>query len=179
MGANPIVSAGAASSIVLVGQAPGKRVHKTGIPWNDRSGDTLRKWLQLSKEVFYNPELVTLMPMGFCYPGTGKSGDLPPRPECAPLWHPQLLGKLKKVQLTILIGRYAQEYYLKNNLRKTLTETVKNYTAYLPAYFPLPHPSPRNSGWFTKNPWFEGTVLPQLRELVSQILEISNQETTA
>ena len=137
-GVKPVVSAHPNSKVVIIGQAPGSIVHQTGIPWDDKSGDRLREWLQVSKEQFYNPELFAIIPMGFCYPGKGKSGDLPPRKECAPLWHESLLSKIKSVELTLLIGSYAQAYYLEDHRKKTLTETVKNSFEYLPTYhFPI------------------------------------------
>lgn len=169
-GVNPVVYASANSRILIIGQAPGKKVHESGIPWNDKSGDTLRQWLQVDKEDFYNPELFALVPMGFCYPGKGKSGDLPPRPECAPLWHSKLLHAMKSVQLTLLIGQYSQNFYLGDNAEATLTETVRNFRSYLPQYFPLPHPSPRNNIWQAKNKWFGNEVLPELQKRVGKIL---------
>jgi uracil-DNA glycosylase len=166
----PIIQASSASKIVIIGQAPGQKVQDSGIPWDDASGNNLREWLGVDNQTFYNEKLFALIPMGFCYPGTGKSGDLPPRPECAPLWHPQVLNEMKEVKLTLLIGQYAQHYYLKKYTLKTLTETVRNYEEYLPNYFPLPHPSPRNNIWQKKNNWFKVTLLPILREKVDLIL---------
>lgn len=163
LGANPVFTANANAQVLIIGQAPGTKVHNTNIPWNDPSGDRLRSWLQVDKDTFYNPKKFAIIPMGFCYPGKGKSGDLPPRPECAPTWHNQLLEKLPNIQLTLLIGSYAQNYYLGKNKKRTLTETVKNYEDYLPNYFPLPHPSPRNRLWLKKNPWFEERVISKLR----------------
>lgn len=167
----PVMAAHPESRILIIGQAPGRRVHESGIPWNDPSGKNLRSWLNLSEDEFYNAENIAIVPMGFCYPGTGKSGDLPPRPECAPLWHSRLLDQLTKVRLTLLIGQYAQREYL--GLRKgiSLTETVKNYRDHLPATLPLPHPSPRNRIWMRKNSWFETEVLPELKVLVNKALE--------
>lgn len=171
LGPRPIVSAHKDSKIVIIGQAPGLKVHTTGIPWDDPSGKQLRKWLDVTDELFYNETKIALVPMGFCYPGKGKSGDLPPRPECAPQWHQKLLDQMPNLQLVILIGMYSQKYYLKKKAKRTLTETVAEYKTYLPNYFPLPHPSPRNRFWLTKNPWFEKEVIPELQEKVSQILE--------
>jgi uracil-DNA glycosylase len=168
-GTNPIVAASRSSKIVIIGQAPGKIVHDTSFPWNDRSGDNLRDWLGIDKSTFYDPKKIALMPMGFCYPGPGKSGDLPPRPECAPLWHEKLLSIIRDVKLILLVGQYAQDYYLGDEKRGTLTETVKNFKKYLPEYFPLPHPSPRNNIWKKKNPWFDKEVLPALKRNVKQI----------
>ncbi len=169
LGANPIVTGSPTSKIMVIGQAPGKIVHDTGIPWNDKSGDNLRNWMGLSREEFYDTSLLSLMPMGFCFPGKGKSGDLPPRPECAPLWHGQLFAHMKKVELVLLVGNYAQQFYLGKSRMANLTETVKHFENYLPKYFPLPHPSPRNNIWQAKHPWFKETVLPRLKELVSEV----------
>lgn len=169
-GPRPVVQAGADARLLIVGQAPGRRVHDTGIPWNDPSGDRLREWLGLSREVFYDAQQVAIVPTAFCYPGKGKSGDLPPRAECAPAWHPRLLKAMPKVQLTLLIGRYAQEFYLRENGKPTLTETVAAWEEYLPRYFPLPHPSPRNQSWWKKNPWFERDLLPELRRRVALLI---------
>ncbi len=170
-GANPILTAHPESKIVLIGQAPGAKVHKTGIPWDDKSGDNLRNWMGIDKETFYNPKQIALIPIGFCYPGKGKSGDLPPRKECAPLWHEAVLSKMKNVQLTILVGQNAQAYYLKEKAERTLTETVRNYKNYQPAYFVLPHPSPRNNIWQAKNPWFGKEVLSEFKKVVSTNLK--------
>ncbi|MCU0431939.1 MAG: uracil-DNA glycosylase family protein [Bacteroidia bacterium] len=170
-GVNPVVAASTQSKIIIIGQAPGRIVHETGIPWNDKSGDNLRNWLGIDKPVFYNARLIALMPMGFCYPGTGKSGDLPPRPECAPLWHDKLLKRMPQAALVLLIGQYAQNHYLGSKAKSTLTETVKQFNTYLPGYFPLPHPSPRNNLWQAKNRWFELEVLPELKQRVKQTLE--------
>ena len=169
LGPRPVVQMAPQARIMIIGQAPGTRVHATGIPWNDPSGDTLRSWLQVSREQFYDPELFAIMPMGFCYPGRGKSGDLPPRPECAPTWHQQLLEQLPNIELTLLIGQYAQRYYLKKRYR-TLTETVYHWLDVGPALFPLPHPSPRNRYWLSKNPWFEQETVPALRRRMQQAL---------
>ncbi|WP_424964284.1 uracil-DNA glycosylase family protein [Ekhidna sp.] len=166
----PVVNASKSAKLLIIGQAPGRRVHESGIPWDDASGKNLRNWLGLSDGVFYDEKRVALVPMGFCYPGSGKSGDLPPRPECAPLWHERLLQACESVQLTLLIGQYAQKYYLKSNAKSNLTETVKSYTEYLPHYFPLPHPSPRNRIWMKKNPWFESNMMPELQRRVRKIL---------
>jgi uracil-DNA glycosylase family 4 len=170
LGPRPVVSGHPQSKIVIIGQAPGTKVHESGIPWDDASGKELRKWLNISSEVFYDETKIAIVPMGFCYPGKGKSGDLPPRPECAPQWHEALLTKMPELQLVLLVGMYAQRYYLKFRARKTLTETVKNYREYMPQYLPLPHPSPRNRFWLTKNPWFAEEVIPQLQKKVSELL---------
>lgn len=171
LGPRPIVAAHEQSKIAIVGQAPGSKVHKTGVPWDDPSGRQLRKWLGVTDEDFYNEELFALIPMGFCYPGKGKSGDLPPRPECAPMWHEELFKQMPNLKLIVLIGQYAQHYYLGDKMDKNLTETVRNYKNHLPSYFVLPHPSPRNRFWLTKNPWFEVEVLPRLKQLVSTALK--------
>ncbi|WP_458736110.1 uracil-DNA glycosylase family protein [Zobellella taiwanensis] len=165
LGPRPVVQLGGGARILIIGQAPGTRVHNTGIPWNDPSGDTLRRWLEVGREQFYDPELFAIMPMGFCYPGKGKSGDLPPRPECAPTWHQRILDALPHIELTLLIGQYAQRYYLGNRY-PTLTETVRHWQEFAPTQLPLPHPSPRNRRWLTQNPWFEQEELPALRERV-------------
>ena len=169
-GVNPVIAASKSSKIVIIGQAPGRKVHQSGIPWGDKSGENLRNWLSVDKETFYDAEKLALIPMGFCYPGKGKSGDLPPRRECAPLWHLRLLSQMKEVRLTLLIGTYAQQYYLGRNARPTLTETVRNFREYLPQYLPLPHPSPRNNIWQRKNEWFGEEVLPELKHIVRSIL---------
>lgn len=168
----PVVRASSESQILIIGQAPGRKVHKTGIPWNDPSGDQLRAWLGVDKEQFYNERLFALMPMGFCYPGKGKSGDLPPRKECAPQWHHQLNAKMPNIKLTLLIGQYAQNHYLTEQ-QKNLTENVKNFQKYLPEYFPLPHPSPRNRYWQSKNLWFKEMVLPKLQKMTQIVLNNS------
>lgn len=170
LGSRPVVVAHPESKIVIIGQAPGTKVHASGIPWDDASGKQLRKWLNVLEADFYNPSKFAIIPMWFCYPGKGKTGDLPPRPECAPQWHKLLLDKLPKIELVLLIGMYAQKYYLGKQAKKNLTETVKNYNAYLPKYLPLPHPSPRNRFWLNKNPWFGLEVLPELRERMKTLL---------
>ncbi len=171
LGAKPILSVSPSAKILIIGQAPGTKVHESGIPWNDQSGKELRRWLGVNDEQFYNNKIFGIMPMGFCYPGKGTSGDLPPRPECAPQWHQQVLKEMKQIELTILIGTYAQQYYLANRLKRTLTETVKSFQEYLPKYLPLVHPSPRNKIWQKKNPWFEKEVVPVLQQIVKPFLQ--------
>lgn len=167
---NPILAADKQSKIIIIGQAPGRIVHETMIAWNDKSGDNLRRWMGIDKEIFYNAKIVSLIPMGFCYPGKGANGDLPPRPECAPLWHARLLERMKNVKLILLVGQYAQDYYLKENSKQSLTETVKHFRNYLPQYFPLPHPSPRNNIWQAKKKWFVSDVLPSLQKEIKKII---------
>ena len=170
LGARPVIAVGRHSKILIIGQAPGLAVHQTGIPWNDKSGNNLRQWLNVDKVTFYNTSNISIIPMGFCYPGKGKSGDQPPRSECAPLWHAQLLHHLPELQLTLLIGKYAQQYYLPDNPFTGLTETVQNAYRFLPRFFPLPHPSPRNNIWMARNPWFKNDILPLLRYQVKRVL---------
>lgn len=158
------------SKIVIIGQAPGQKVQESGIPWNDQSGNELRRWLGVGKVQFYDSKLFALIPMGFCYPGKGSNGDLPPRPECAPLWHHKLISKMKNVELILLIGQYSQKLYLGNKFNSTITENIKNYKEFLPQYLPLVHPSPRNKIWQKKNPWFELEIIPKLQEMISSIL---------
>ncbi len=163
------MQANSTSKILIIGQAPGQKVQNSGIPWDDRSGDELRRWLGVSKEEFYDAEIFALMPMGFCYPGKGKTGDLPPRPECAEAWHQKLLAQMPQIKLTLLIGQYSQKYYLRENFNETLTANVKNFREFLPKYLPLVHPSPRNRIWQKKNPWFEEEVVPKLQEIVANV----------
>lgn len=166
----PVLQAGKGARVLIIGQAPGLRAHDSATPWNDPSGERLRSWLQVGREQFYDPSLFAIMPMGFCYPGKGKSGDLPPRKECAPQWHAPLLEQLPDLGLTLLIGQYAQNYYL-NDGRGSLTERVRNWCDLPANMLALPHPSPRNIGWFQRNPWFETELLPELRRRLSFLYE--------
>ena len=170
LGPRPVLSAHAKSKIVIIGQAPGQKVHASGIPWKDASGNELRNWLGVDESQFYDEKNFALVPMGFCYPGKGKSGDLPPRPECAPQWHDRVLKNISDCKLILLIGQYSQAYYLGDKVKENLTETVRAYKKYLPNHFPLPHPSPRNRIWLKKNPWFQKKVVPELSDMVSGIL---------
>ncbi|MDC7997456.1 uracil-DNA glycosylase family protein [Gilvibacter sediminis] len=167
LGPRPIVAASPKSRIAIIGQAPGSVVHESGVPWDDKSGENLRAWMQISSEDFYNPDKLALIPMGFCYPGRGKSGDNPPTAICAPTWHDQLLNELQELRLILLVGKYAQDHYLGAKAQRTLTQTVQQFEDYLPKFFALPHPSPRNNIWQAKNPWFKSAVLPRLAQEVA------------
>ncbi|WOO37970.1 uracil-DNA glycosylase family protein [Anaerocolumna sp. AGMB13020] len=171
MGIPPLFKASAEARIAIVGQAPGRKAEATQLFWNDLSGDRLREWLGISREVFYNTDRIAHLPMDFYYPGKAKSGDAPPRKGFAEKWHPRLLSEMPNIETIILIGSYAQKYYLDKKREKSLTETVRNYQKYLPEYFPLVHPSPLNLGWLKQNPWFEMEVLPVLKEIVNKNLE--------
>ncbi len=168
---NPVFRVDSAARIVIIGQAPGSKVHASGVAWDDDSGDRLREWLGVNPGEFDDPTLFAILPMGFCYPGKGKSGDLPPRPECAPLWHPPILEKLTSVRLTLLVGQYAQIAYLGRDRKKTLTENVRCFLDSPNDLFPLPHPAWRSRIWMTRNPWFETEVLPELRRRVQEGLK--------
>ena len=172
LGPRPVLRAGASARLMIVGQAPGTKVHESGVPWNDRSGERLRDWLALAHDAFYDESRVAIVPMGFCYPGRDpRGGDSPPRPECAPLWHPPLVAALPNVALTLLVGLYAQARYLGPRRKGTLTETVRAWRDYAPDYLPLPHPSWRNTAWLKKNPWFEAELLPELRRRILALLD--------
>ena len=162
----PVFRVGRSARLLIVGQAPGRLVHETGIPWNDPSGNVLRAWLGLEREAFYDTSRIAIVPMGLCYPGTVDGADLPPCAECAPLWQPRFRAALPNIRLTLLVGSYAQAFYLKERRKKTLGETVRAYRDYLPEFFPLPHPSWRNLLWLKRNPWFAKNVIPVLRRRV-------------
>lgn len=170
LGPRPVLAARRSATILIAGQAPGTRVHETGIPWNDPSGDRLRDWLQVDRQTFYDDRRIAIVPMGFCYPGRGSSGDLPPRPECAALWRDRLLAHLPGLRLTLVLGMYAQKWHLGERRGRTLTDTVRAWRDFAPAVLPLPHPSPRNQGWLKNNPWFTDELLPYLRDSVSELL---------
>lgn len=170
LGPRPLLAVSRTARLVIIGQAPGRAAHESGIPWNDKSGERLREWLGITPEVFYDDSRVALLPMGFCYPGTGRAGDLAPRPECAPLWHDKLLRAMKNLGLTVFIGRYAFERYLGDRY-EDVTEAVKDFKVLLPERVALPHPSPRNNIWLKKNPWFRASVVPALQRRVKKILD--------
>jgi uracil-DNA glycosylase len=177
LGPRPVVRASRDARILIVGQAPGTRVHASGIPWDDASGKRLREWLGIDSTTFYDESRIAIVPMGFCYPGRGASGDNPPRPECAPLWLDRLLAELPAIELTLLIGQYAQRHFLGARRKSSLTETVMAWADYAPAFIPLPHPSPRNQAWFKRHPWFTSEVLPVLRQNVGHLVERAQEQT--
>lgn len=170
LGPRPVLRASTTARVLIVGQAPGTKVHATGIPFNDPSGDKLREWLAVDRDTFYDESRFAIVPAGLCYPGKGPSGDAPPRPECAPLWHPRLRAAMPQLELTVLIGSYAQAYYLGNRRQKTLAATVRAWRDHLPGFLPTPHPSPRNRRWLRLNPWFEDEVVPELRKRVHALI---------
>jgi len=170
LGPRPVLQISRTARILIAGQAPGRKVQETGIPFDDASGDRLREWLGFDRETFYDAGRVAILPMGFCYPGTGKSGDLPPRPECAAAWREKILRELRAVTLTLVIGQYAMAWHLGPRAKATLTETVRAWHEFAPSVWPLPHPSPRNNIWLKKNPWFSADVLPALRRQVAAAL---------
>ncbi|HJV00625.1 MAG TPA: uracil-DNA glycosylase family protein [Burkholderiaceae bacterium] len=172
LGPRPVLQAGASARILIVGQAPGARVHASGIPWDDASGARLRQWLGLEAGNFYDASSIAIIPMGYCYPGRGQSGDLPPRRECATLWLDQLLAELPHIELTLLIGLHAQRHFLGSGRKSSLTETVRAWREFGPRYLPLPHPSPRNTPWFQRHPWFERELLPALRERIASLTAV-------
>ncbi len=177
LGSRPIVQLDPRSKILIVGQAPGRKVHESGVPFDDASGDRLREWMGITSRLFYDPALVAILPMGFCYPGTGASGDLPPRPECAPAWRDKILRHLTQVRLTLVIGAYAQQFHLPAAPRG-VTETVKAWHSFGPEVIPLPHPSPRNNIWLKRNRWFEEELVPELQHRVSALLGDVDGSTT-
>lgn len=170
LGARPVFQASPKAEILVAGQAPGRKAHETGIPFDDASGDRLRHWMGVDRDTFYDPGLIAIVPMGFCYPGTGPSGDLPPRAECAPKWREAFLEALPNVSLTLVIGRYAKDYHIPESRKETLTATVSRWRHYWPSVVPLPHPSPRNNRWLARNPFFEQEVLPVLQERVQTLI---------
>ena len=169
LGPRPVLQLHPKARVLIAGQAPGKKVHESGVPFDDASGNRLRGWMGVTREVFYDPEQIAILPMGFCFPGSGKSGDLPSRPECAPAWREQLLGHLGHLEVTLVLGQFAQAYHF-GKASSSLTELVKSWRTYSPQMVPLPHPSPRNNLWLRRNPWFEAEMLPSLRTRVSEVL---------
>ena len=173
LGPKPILQFSRQAPILLAGQAPGRKAHESGIPFDDASGKRLREWLGIDREQFYDPRKVAILPMGFCFPGTGKSGDLAPRPECAPAWRQPLITQLEHLRLTLVIGQYALKYHLPENSR-SVTEAVTHWRCHWPSIVPLPHPSPRNNRWLKTNPWFEKDLIPELRQQVRKILDAAH-----
>ena len=171
LGPRPVLHAGETARILVVGQAPGVRVHRTGVPWDDPSGERLRVWMGVDRDVFYDESRIAIIPMGYCYPGRGNGGDMPPRRECASLWLDQLLARLPRIELTLLIGQYAQRHFLGSRRKPSLAATVRAWQAYAPLYMPLPHPSPRNQPWFKHHPWFERQLVPVLRTRIHALVE--------
>ncbi len=171
LGPRPVLQLARSARLLIIGQAPGSKVHRSGVPWTDPSGDRLREWMGLDREAFYDEARVAILPIGLCYPGAGPSGgDLPPRPECAPRWHGRLLEHLPSIAIMLLVGQYAQRYYLGSQRRGSMTETVREFAAYGPRFFPLPHPSWRSLIWMRKHPWFQKSVLPELRQAVRRAI---------
>ena len=170
LGPRPVLQAAASARILVVGQAPGLRVHVTGIPWNDASGDRLRAWMGIDRATFHDASRIAIVPIGYCYPGRGAGGDLPPRRECAKLWLEHLLGRMPRIELTLLIGSHAQRHFLGGERKRSLAHTAAAWREYAPQFIPLPHPSPRNQPWFKRHPWFERDVLPSLRARVQALV---------
>jgi uracil-DNA glycosylase len=170
LGPRPVLRAGKTARILVVGQAPGVRVHTTGIPWGDPSGERLRAWMGVNTDIFYDDSRIAIIPMGYCYPGRGNDGDMPPRRECASLWLDHLLAKLPQIELTLLIGQYAQRHFLASRRKPSLAETAKAWREYAPQYIPLPHPSPRNQPWFKRHAWFEEQLVPMLQSRIKTLL---------
>jgi uracil-DNA glycosylase len=173
----PVFRLGRGARVAIIGQAPGAKVHESGVPWQDDSGDHLRAWLQVDRATFDDPDAFAILPMGFCWPGRRSGGDLPPRPECAPTWHERLLAELPALQLYLLVGQYAQGRYLEGREKASLTETVRSFDDYLPDRIPLPHPSWRSKVWMKKHPWFEAKLLPVLRRRVAEALGRSGEHS--
>jgi uracil-DNA glycosylase len=171
LGPRPVLQAGADARLLVVGQAPGARVHASGVPWDDRSGERLRGWMGIDAATFYDASRIAIVPMGFCYPGRGGGGDLPPRRECAELWFERLLAGLPRIELTLLIGQYAQRHFLGKRRRASLTETTRHWAEHAPRFIPLPHPSPRNTAWFQGNAWFDAELVPVLRRRVRALVD--------
>ena len=178
LGARPVFQFHPQARILIAGQAPGARVHASGVPFDDPSGARLRDWLGIDETVFYDATRIAILPMGFCYPGTGASGDLPPRPECAAAWRAAFMQRFERLELTVVLGRYAMDYHLGSG-KQALTEVVRGWQTHWPARLPLPHPSPRNNRWLVRNPWFEAEVLPALRARVAEILGVQRQPPSA
>lgn len=170
LGPNPILQLNPSAKILIAGQAPGRKTHEKGIPFDDPSGDRLRQWMGVDRDTFYNDGSIAILPMAFCYPGTGKSGDLPPPVQCADQWRESLLALLPNIELTVVIGKYALDWHLADQQARTLTETVRQWQIYWPSILPVPHPSPRNNRWFKANPWFSNEVLPVLQDRVRSLL---------
>ena len=170
LGPRPLLQGHPNAKILIAGQAPGRKTHESGIPFDDASGKRLREWLGITRETFYDPQQIAILPMGFCFPGTGKSGDLPPRPECAPAWREQLLGQLNRLKLTLVIGQYAQVHHMSES--GTVTKLVQSWRNHWPQMVPLPHPSPRNNLWLRRNPWFEAELLPALQGRVAEVMRL-------
>ena len=178
LGARPVFQFHPQARILIAGQAPGARVHASGVPFDDPSGARLRDWLGIDETVFYDARRIAILPMGFCYPGTGASGDLPPRPECAAAWRAAFMQRFERLELTVVLGRYAMDYHLGSG-KQALTEVVRGWQTHWPARLPLPHPSPRNNRWLVRNPWFEAEVLPALRARVAEILGVPRRPPSA
>ncbi len=170
LGPRPVLQVHPAARILIAGQAPGSKVHASGVPFDDASGERLRAWMGVDKDTFYDAKRIAILPMGFCFPGTGTSGDLPPRPECAATWRKQLLARMPHIELTLIIGQYAQAWHLPEACKATLTDTVLDWRSHWPAVLPLPHPSPRNNIWLKRNPWFGKEVVPKLQGRISALL---------
>ena len=179
LGPRPVLRAAVSARILIVGQAPGLRVHTTGVPWDDPSGTRLRDWMGVSKDAFYDESRIAIIPMGYCYPGRGNGGDLPPRRECAQLWLDHLLARLPRIELTLLVGLYAQRHFLGGHRKPSLAATIEAWREYSPTYLPLPHPSPRNTPWLQRNSWFERQLLPELRSRIEAILHGSESGSSS